>query len=144
MGRSQVKGERPPTSTLSGKSPNRVLVFYFGAPTPSSNEWHKKHWSVYSKIKKAWVQRLGLVVRPTMYGFSRAEIVVTRIACSVLDTDNAVAGLKPIIDSLVALGVFPNDTPHYLPQAPQVFQSKAVSRNEEGCAITIYERDIQV
>ncbi len=75
---------------------------------PTPNLWTTKHWRAYFDIKKIW----GTELRNEL-GFASPPAIGRRIIEAQrelgprerpFDHDNAVGGLKPIIDNLEALG----------------------------------------
>lgn len=134
--------ESPPTAVMTGAAPNRKIVILSFTATPSVNEWNGRHWSVYAKVKKQWLARLGLVIKDSMR-FQRAEITVIRYARRMLDAGNAADGMKPIVDALVDLHVLPNDTLKHLPTAPIVEQVQTARTSKWNYSvIRIQEKEL--
>ena len=85
---------------------------------PTPNEWTTKHWRVYYDIKKIW----GTELRHAL-GFASPPATGRRIIEAQrelgprereFDHDNAVGGLKPIIDVLAGLGWVVSDASFHL------------------------------
>lgn len=94
-------------------------------PTPSRNRTHGAHWSRNHQMRKrwAWLVRAAvsaarsrgvlLPVRPR-----HAVVRVIRHGARLLDPDNATAGCKWLLDSLVTEGLLIDDKPEHLTLPP--------------------------
>ena len=132
--------ERQPTIELRGKEPERLLHIVLWRPSPSVSAWHGRHWTVYRKIKKEWLTRIGLALRYNSVYFPKARITAYRFAIrKIHDAENAAAGLKPIVDSFVDLRLLKNDTQNEIPQAPTVEQEKVHNAVDERTVIIVEE-----
>lgn len=85
---------------------------------PTPNLWTTKHWRFYYDVKKIW----GTELRHAL-GFASPPATGRRIIEAQrelgprerpFDHDNALGGLKPIIDGLEALGWVVSDARHHL------------------------------
>ena len=137
-----MKIELPPRGECEGEKPHRKITLTLFAPSPSVNSWTYAHWGKYYKAKKQWLTRIGLAIDSNMFNLVGAEIHVERYAKRLIDQDNAVAGLKPIIDSLVRLGLLADDSAEYLRKAPTVEQIKVSKNTIERTVINISERKV--
>lgn len=141
-----MKNERAPTATLLGEEPARTLFIWCYTKTPSVNEWNNKknHLWLYASKKKEWMLRLLLALRSLKdIKFGKVDIVVKRYSMRMLDEANAADGLKPIIDCLTerhgGLGLFKDDSPHYMPHAPRMQQIKVNKEAAEKSIIVVKE-----
>lgn len=118
-----------------------MLAYAFELPqaTPSLNEIRHMHWGAYASLR----QDFHVLVRQALAAqkrwklappLSRAGIAVLRgSAGQGLDWDNALGGLKPLMDVLVApstrnpsgLGLIEDDAPRVIPVAPLMRQCTA-------------------
>ncbi len=80
-------------------------------PPPGPNILNAKHWSYRSRLRKrilneVWGQLVGKYIK--------APILVhaTRYSIQVMDTDNLIASLKVILDSIAALVQVPSGMTH--------------------------------
>lgn len=112
--RPRPKAGIEPVAEFSGEEPSRTIKITIGVPSPSANEWTYKHWRAYSRVKKRWLDLLSQAWLPQRLHLSeplpRVILAVERVSIKLLDEDNLVAGLKPIIDGLRALGIIVDDT----------------------------------
>lgn len=102
------------TIPLIPTSPNRLL----GAP------WYRAH-----KVRTEWKEALRYIVRKRpepIRGLVEIRIVVYRPR--LLDPDNAVGAIKPILDGLVELGHLEGDKPGQV--VFEVEQKKATKREQ--------------
>lgn len=106
------------------------------------------HYRVYQKARQGW--RLMAMealkgVRPAA-PIQRSRLVIVRHSAGYLDWDNALGGLKPLLDCLVSasarnpdgLGLILDDNPVAMPYAPQMRQEKC-KRGEGKTECLIYE-----
>jgi hypothetical protein len=92
-----------------------MIVLIFDETTPSLNALHGHHFTKKHRLRMRWhwlvkaeVRRQQIWIPPK---WSRATIRVERHGPRLLDFDNARAGLKPLIDSLVTEEIITDDTP---------------------------------
>src|SRR5690349_958292 len=87
-------------------------------PSPSLNRTNGSHWSTYLKLKKAWTEEVGAAkMLAKVRGFpmlEKASLRIDRYGKRMLDPDNFVGGLKPLIDSLKACGFIVDDSPKHI------------------------------
>ena len=106
------------------------------------------HFHAYKGLRRQWKCRVLAAiggVRPTL-PVERSAIVVVRHCAGYLDWDNALGGLKPLLDCLVmpsvrnpdGLGLIRDDNPVSMPVPPYMQQVKA-KRGEGHTQILIYE-----
>lgn len=82
--------------------------------TPSGNQLSGYHWSKRARYRRQW--ELGLrasMLRNQLYGcpeFARVKLLFIREAATpIKDADNAYAGLKPVLDAMVSIGLLLDD-----------------------------------
>ena len=140
--RTRKKAEPQPTAGLIGAPPERILEITCHAASPSANQWVYKHWRAYHSIKKQWLDRLTLATLPIRLDlrqpFEACILTIERRGCRQLDNDNLVAGFKPIIDSLIALGIVVNDTPDIITRL-EPKQTKVARMIDQQTLITVIE-----
>jgi len=106
------------------------------------------HFRAYQKERQGW--RLMVLsalkgVRPAA-PIQRARLVIIRHSAGYLDWDNALGGLKPLLDCLVTaskrnpdgLGLIADDNPIAMPEPPYMRQQKC-RRGEGHTECFIYE-----
>jgi hypothetical protein len=132
-----------PVAEFSGEDPSRTIKITIGVPSPSANEWTYKHWRAYSRIKKRWLDHLSIAWLPQRLHLSeplpRVILAVERASIRLLDEDNLVAGLKPIIDGLRALEIIVDDTPDRFTLG-MMDQRKVPHKVEQRTILRITER----
>lgn len=129
------------------------LSYYFEVPeqTPSNNELKGMHFHAYRKLRSRWKSHIlqhGLKLRLPTEPIKNAALLVDRQCAGALDWDNAMGGLKPLLDCLVTakkanpdgLGLIMDDNPRNMPFQPLLVQSKA-PRGEGRTRIWIYALD---
>jgi hypothetical protein len=69
------------------------------------------HWRARHKENLAWEEAVGWAVKGKLPSAPLARARLTCVRCSSVaaDSDNVVAGFKPVIDALVKTGVLVND-----------------------------------
>lgn len=116
--------------------------------TPSNNELKGMHWARYKKLREQWramvLDALGgkLPAAP----LEKVYVEVDRYCSGTTDWDNAVGGLKPLLDCLVmqrksnpdGLGLIRDDKPVVLLAAPRMRQMKA-SPGKGRTVVRIYD-----
>ena len=118
------------------------------AATSSNNTIKGMHYRAYQKTRQGW--RLMVLaalkgVRPAA-PIQRSRLVIVRHSAGFLDWDNALGGLKPLLDCLVSastrnpdgLGLVTNDDPSAMPFAPLMRQEKC-KRGQGHTECFIYE-----
>jgi len=86
-------------------------------PLPPNAANARRHWRVALKEKKAYWERLALMKRPPPDCYLPplvAHISVTMYVHNIMDPDNAMARLKPLLDWLVAWDYIADDSPKAL------------------------------
>jgi len=113
-------------------------------PNPRSpNRRERCHWSVRHKegreiAWKVWVGVLLDVPKRPVPKFEAVEIHATRYAIRLMDRDNFIGSLKPVIDGLVKCRVIVDDDPKTV-QFGTMEQIKVGSHAEEHLEITVEE-----
>lgn len=134
---------------IQGWGSNGELVYRLEIPeeTPSNNVIKGMHFQAYRALRKRWqfmvVSALG-GVRPRT-PIDKSAIVVVRHCAGYLDWDNALGGLKPLLDCLVqsskrnpdGLGLIQDDNPSNMPYPPYMRQLKT-KRGEGKTEVLIY------
>lgn len=103
-----------------------MIVLKIPVPTPSLNKTRYRHWSAYYAQKKAWREEIwaakarfypGQAITPP----SRAKVRIERYGKQMLDHDNFIGGLKPVIDALKLHALITDDSPDRLELDAQQF-----------------------
>jgi len=108
------------------------------AATPSNNTIKDMHFRAYQKERQGW----RLMVLSALKGarpaapIQRARLVIIRHSAGYLDWDNALGGLKPLLDCLVSaskrnpdgLGLIADDNPVAMPEPPYMRQENCRRR----------------
>ena len=116
--------------------------------TPSNNVIKGMHFHDYRKMRSRFrflVLQALKSQRPTA-PIERSFLVIRRHCAGLLDWDNALGGLKPVLDCLVTatkknpdgLGLVFDDSPRSMPYPPFMEQVKA-KRGEGRTEIWVYE-----
>ncbi len=112
--RNRAKSEDLPTATLSGGAGQKVIQITIFKPSPSANAWVYKHWRYYYRIKKEWLEQIYIAIKLGGVRLDKpleqVRIHAERHSIRLLDQDNMIAGLKPIQDALVTIGILTDDT----------------------------------
>lgn len=146
------------------------LVYTLEMPeaTPSNNSLRGAHFHAYKSLRRRWrgmvcAAATAAVAQParmkatgsTVAGsaserepLSLAHIEVERHCAGALDWDNALGGLKPLLDCLVSpsarnpdgQGFILDDSPRCLPRAPAMTQHTA-KRGASRTVVRIYALD---
>ena len=95
-----------------------MIELVINEPTPSVNRLHGRHWSAKLRARHRW----GWLVREAKLNAKvyqqaapdKVTVTIERYGPRRLDTDNAIAGMKFLIDALVAEGFAVNDHPAHL------------------------------
>lgn len=120
------------------------LVYAFTLPmeTPSNNVIKGMHWMAYRQLRKTWrlkVLSRALAGRKPAQPIEKAALVVIRHCSGQLDWDNALGGLKPLLDCMVSckpkvnpdgLGLFVDDNPSNMPYPP--FMQQVIAPPSKG------------
>jgi hypothetical protein len=105
-----------------------TLEMVIPAATPSLNAFAKAHFRTYNAIRQTWVGHVrdgffDALARAGRHAerwptppHAKVRLTVTRVIKSgqLLDLDNLVGGLKPVIDALKINGLIDDDNPHAL------------------------------
>lgn len=102
-----------------------TVILEIDEATPSRNRTHGAHWSRNHEMRKRWAwlvraavsnarsRGIVLPVKP-----QHAIVKVIRHGARLLDPDNATAGCKWLLDSLVSEGLLTDDKPAHLTFPP--------------------------
>jgi hypothetical protein len=101
-----------------------VIILDIPMATPSLNETRYKHWTVYARQKKLWRRQIWAARVATAQRFvctpARARVTIERHG-KILDVDNFLGGLKPVIDALKGESLIFDDDPKHLELVPRQF-----------------------
>lgn len=120
------------------------LVYSFIVPmeTPSNNVIKGMHWMAYRQLRLSWrlkVLARALQGRRPATPLDRSAVLVIRHCAGQLDWDNALGGLKPLLDCLVVckpkvnpdgLGLIVDDNPSNMPYPP--FMQQVIAPPKKG------------
>jgi hypothetical protein len=105
------------------------------AETPSNNTIKGMHFHAYKKLREGYAKEVLALVGGKRPGqpIEKAGLVVVRHCAGELDWDNALGGLKPVLDCLVCpsdrnpsgVGLIHDDKPRFMPCAPAMYQLPA-------------------
>lgn len=118
-----------------------MIVLEVPLRTPSLNTFNRGHWSGYHKLKKRWQEEIQLARgKARLWGrpqFPRAVILFERFAVQpILDTDNRLGGLKPVIDAMTDNGILLADDDQHVSYS--VVEHRVAHRREERTRITLW------
>ena len=116
--------------------------------TPSNNTIRGMHYHDYKTLRKKWQWAVFAALngkRPKV-PLQQSAITILRYSPSYLDWDNALGGLKPLLDCLVmpskrnpdGLGLIQDDSPIFMPNPPFLQQLKC-KRGEGKTELIIYK-----
>lgn len=96
-----------------------TVTLHIPEATPSVNILHGHHWSRKLRERKKWGWLVKAAVLEARFNRpetppERVRVRIVRHGARLLDTDNAIAGSKFLIDSLVAEGLARDDSPKHL------------------------------
>jgi hypothetical protein len=124
-----------------------VYAFHLDAPTPSNNVIKQAHFHVYKRVRETWRARVidAIGHRLLSAPIDRSALVIVRFSAGALDWDNALGGLKPLFDCLVApsdrnpsgLGLIRDDNPRNMP-FPPFMQQLSAKRGAGSTSLYIY------
>jgi hypothetical protein len=105
--------------------------------TPSLNKYAFSHWRTQYRDKQEW--HAALLVASRQAGATKAtgkrRITVLRCGRKMLDIDNAIGGLKPILDGMRKLELLVDDDRHNLDLV--MLQQQVKSAKDVHTKITI-------
>lgn len=88
--------------------------------TKSNNQLLRMHWAVRRRIKVSYMDELLVAIRESKYA-NRELLTNKKRKCHIisfrkrlLDADNLVGGLKPLIDCLVEWKLLKDDSPEFV------------------------------
>lgn len=118
-----------------------VYVFEVPLRTPSLNAFNRGHWRGYYDLKKRWQTEFQVArMKARLFGrpqFPKAVLLFERFAVQpILDTDNRVGGLKPVIDAMVDNGLLLADDDAHLAYA--IEEVRVAHRAEERTRVTMW------
>lgn len=115
--------------------------------TPSNNVIKGMHFQAYRTLRRLWRFRVisALEGKRPKTPIERSAIVIVRHCAGYLDWDNALGGLKPLLDCLVipsarnpdGLGLIKDDNPVHMPFPPYMQQVKA-KRGQGRTEVLVY------
>jgi Holliday junction resolvase RusA-like endonuclease len=91
-------------------------TFFVPGPLPGANDIVRKHWRVYSNLKKQWGATIGYAlmaakIKPmAMAHISFEWHEPVRQRKQRRDPDNIIFGEKFVLDAIVACGILPDDS----------------------------------
>lgn len=80
----------------------------------------QKHWSKHAKTKDSLLTQV-LEKQPRCHD-GQVRITYTRRSSKMMDWDNCMASLKPILDAFVKVGTIKDDSPKFIPEQPKLVQ----------------------
>jgi hypothetical protein len=107
------------------------IVLEIPIRTPSGNQLSGYHWRKRHRMKRDWYYCLLAAMRTAGVGPQTGafDLAFERHAARNIDVDNAVAGLKAVIDAMVQAGLLVDDRPEYV-RSITVKQAKAAKAAE--------------
>ena len=88
----------------------KKLILSVKPTPPSPNRTLRMHWAVRRKVfKDIYDQVFWQVKQARWKGKGSVQISVERRSAVLMDPDNLIGSLKPVIDGLVRAGVMPDD-----------------------------------
>lgn len=116
----------------------KTFTFEIKTLTPSLNKWQRWHWLERKKFQDALCWEIKIAAYPlnipdSISDYRKVHIISYRK--SLLDDDNFVGGLKPLLDSLVDLRFIYDDSDAYLDRISS--QALVHKRAEEKTLISI-------
>lgn len=129
---------------------NARPVFELTLPlqTPSNNDIKNMHFRDYKRVREMWCEmvRKALAGRLPDAPLERVRIEIDRYCSGTTDWDNALGGIKPLMDCLTlpsksspsGLGLIRDDNPSVVLEAPRMRQLKA-SPGKGRTVVRIYD-----
>lgn len=110
----------------------------------NDNQLRRMHWAERGKWAKAWKEEVGWAVQKyrsktkewVFFFHKKLTIQVIFYCIKTMDSDNAMAAIKPLIDGLVDMEVIKDDSDAFVKILP-VMQIKVSKREEEHVEIVI-------
>ncbi len=98
--------------------------------TPSNNEVKRMSRWGYQRLRQQYAKEVWSQGQRPPAPLACAALKITRYSAGMLDWDNVIGGLKPLIDCLLpasranpdGLGILADDSPDVIPEAPSVTQ----------------------
>lgn len=112
--------------------------------TPTLNTWQRLHWQARRKAIRLWRELIATEMllsgqlRPRK-PLPRWRLLVVRrtTASRTPDWDNAMGGLKPVLDALQQLGIVADDGPGSLVEQPAVRHVCVARRAQQGTTLVV-------
>lgn len=86
--------------------------------SPSLNNVTGQHWSIYWRAKRQWLRLIWVAkIEAQCFGdpmIERSRITIERRGVNLLDTDNCIGGVKPLVDCLKLLRIIADDSPAHV------------------------------
>lgn len=126
-----------------------AFVLHLDEASPSNNTIKAMHFRAYKKLREQFAatvrDSLGDRQAPQL---EHSALFIVRRSAGTLDWDNALGGLKPILDCLVApssrnpsgLHIIQDDNPANMPYPPFMRQLKA-KKGEGSTEVYVFEVD---
>ncbi|KWU23351.1 hypothetical protein [Burkholderia cenocepacia] len=144
--------ELPPDMEIPAWCAGATLRYsmHLNRESPSNNDIRGLNPKAYKGLRQLWCNKIlskGLHGQTPDAPLERAALVLVRRCSGSLDWDNALGGLKPIVDCLVVrslrrspngLGLVRDDSPKYMPYPPFMLQRSAAP-GEGSLDIAIFE-----
>ena len=111
-----------------------AFVLQLDEASPSNNTIKAMHFRAYKKLREAFAAEVRAAMGDTPApGLPLSALFIVRRSAGALDWDNAIGGLKPILDCLVSpsarnpdgQNIVQDDSPKYMPFPPFMRQLPA-------------------
>jgi hypothetical protein len=111
------------------------LTFSLPVTTPSLNQLLRTHWSKRKQLKQGFKwEALVAGACESQYkvnGMKRRRILIRAFRARLLDQDNFIGGLKPLLDGLIELELLHDDGPEYLELRAEQLKAEKVDQRLE-------------
>ena len=111
------------------------LTLGFPITTPSLNTLLRSHWDKRKQLKQGFKWEIlvagGCEDKYKINGAKKRRVEIKAFRSKLLDQDNFIGGLKPLLDGLIELELIHDDGPEFLDlRAEQIKSAKANQRLE--------------
>jgi hypothetical protein len=126
-----------------------VVCLHLDTPSPSNNVIKGLHFHRYKKLRNDFALSLSAALGDhEPRAVPQSALYIVRRCAGSMDWDNAIGGMKPILDCMVAsstrnpsgLGIIEDDKPKNMPYPPMMKQLPA-KRNAGSTDIYVFEVD---
>jgi len=122
-----------------------MLKFEIRPLPPSPNVRERLFWTARRRLNSdfAWRVLKGVQLderRPSRPTYAKVTLHAARFAIQMMDRDNFIGSLKPVIDGLVACKVIPDDNPSVV-WFGKMEQVRVRSKKEERLEVRIEEKE---